>query len=92
VFVPLIFLSGIAGALFYDQAIAVASGLAASLVVSITLIPTLYHLIHVKPATGKVKSSFAHCRCSGSKMPITVDSTLSLNSAGWLWRVLYCCC
>jgi multidrug efflux pump subunit AcrB len=39
VFIPLIFLSGIAGALFYDQAIAVASGLAASLVVSITLIP-----------------------------------------------------
>ncbi len=48
VFIPLIFLSGIAGALFYDQAIAVASGLAASLVVSITLIPALYHLIHVK--------------------------------------------
>ena len=48
VFIPLIFLSGIAGALFYDQAIAVASGLAASLVVSITLIPALYHLVHVK--------------------------------------------
>ena len=48
VFVPLIFLSGIAGALFYDQAVAVASGLAASLVVSITLIPTLYYLVHRK--------------------------------------------
>ncbi len=48
VFIPLIFLSGIAGALFYDQAIAVASGLAASLIVSITLIPALYHLIHYK--------------------------------------------
>ncbi|TVR68706.1 MAG: efflux RND transporter permease subunit [Marinilabiliales bacterium] len=48
VFIPLIFLSGIAGALFYDQAIAVASGLFASLVVSVTLIPTLYHLVHLK--------------------------------------------
>ena len=55
VFVPLIFLSGIAGALFYDQAIAVASGLTASLVVSITLIPTLYHLIHVKTRDRKGK-------------------------------------
>lgn len=48
VFIPLIFLSGIAGALFYDQAIAVASGLFASLVVSVTLIPTLYHIVHLK--------------------------------------------
>ena len=56
VFIPLIFLSGIAGALFYDQAIAVASGLAASLVVSITLIPTLYHLIHVKTGSRKGKT------------------------------------
>ncbi|MFA5218119.1 MAG: efflux RND transporter permease subunit, partial [Bacteroidales bacterium] len=33
VFVPLIFLSGISGALFYDQAIAIAVGLAASFIV-----------------------------------------------------------
>ena len=55
VFIPLIFLSGIAGALFYDQAIAVASGLVASLVVSITLIPTLYYLIHLKTGGNKGK-------------------------------------
>ena len=58
VFVPLIFLSGISGALFYDQAIAVASGLLASLVVSVTLIPTLYHVIHVNTTgkRGKIRS------------------------------------
>ncbi len=56
VFVPLIFLSGISGALFYDQAIAVASGLAASLVVSITLIPTLYYLIHLNTTDKKGKT------------------------------------
>ncbi len=44
VFVPLIFLSGISGALFYDQAIAVAVGLVVSLIVSVTLLPTLFRL------------------------------------------------
>lgn len=42
VFLPLLFLSGITGALFYDQAIAVAIGLVTSLVVSIVLIPVIY--------------------------------------------------
>ena len=46
VFIPLVFLSGIAGALFYDQAITVTIGLIVSLVVSITLIPTIYFLVH----------------------------------------------
>lgn len=46
VFLPLIFLSGIAGELFYDQAVAISSGLFASLAVSITLLPTLYHVIY----------------------------------------------
>ena len=46
VFVPLIFLSGISGELFYDQAMAIAIGLMVSLIVSITLLPTLYHLFH----------------------------------------------
>lgn len=42
VFLPLLFLSGITGALFYDQAMAVAIGLGASLLVSIILIPVIY--------------------------------------------------
>ncbi len=42
VFLPLLFLSGITGALFYDQALAVSIGLGASLVVSIVLIPVIY--------------------------------------------------
>ncbi|MGE5318136.1 MAG: efflux RND transporter permease subunit, partial [Chloroflexota bacterium] len=46
IFIPLIFLSGIAGALFYDQAIAIAIGQGISLLVSITLTPTLFHLVH----------------------------------------------
>lgn len=46
VFIPLIFLSGIAGALFYDQAMAIVIGLGVSLLVSITLLPTVYRLMY----------------------------------------------
>lgn len=48
VFVPLVFLSGISGALFYDQAIAISVGLFVSLVVSIILIPLFVKLINPK--------------------------------------------
>ncbi len=46
VFIPLIFMKGMAGALFFDQAIAVSIGLGVSLIVSITLLPTLYRLFY----------------------------------------------
>lgn len=45
VFVPLVFLSGISGALFYDQAVAVAAILSVSLMVAFVLLPLLYWLI-----------------------------------------------
>lgn len=48
VFIPLIFLSGITGALFYDQAIAISIGLFVSLLVSILLLPVLYKLFYKK--------------------------------------------
>lgn len=41
VFIPLVFVEGIAGQLFRDQALTVSFALAASLVVALTLIPTL---------------------------------------------------
>lgn len=44
VFIPLIFLSGISGALFYDQAISVAAILSVSLLVAFILLPLLYKL------------------------------------------------
>ncbi len=46
VFLPLLFLSGLTGALFYDQALVVAIGLGASLIVSIFLIPVIYSQLH----------------------------------------------
>jgi multidrug efflux pump subunit AcrB len=46
VFIPLIFIDGIAGSLFYDQAMAVTIGLFASLAVSITILPVYYLLFY----------------------------------------------
>lgn len=48
VFLPLLFLSGITGALFYDQAVAVSIGLGSSLIVSILLIPVIYRQLKNK--------------------------------------------
>jgi len=45
VFLPLLFLSGITGALFHDQAIVVTIGLGASLIVSIMVIPTIFKVL-----------------------------------------------
>lgn len=53
VFVPLIFLSDMSGALFYDQAMAIAIGLTVSLLVSIMVIPVLYHLMYQNVDTEK---------------------------------------
>jgi multidrug efflux pump subunit AcrB len=53
IFVPMIFLSGIAGALFFDQAMGVSIGLSTSLMVAITLLPVLYRaLFRKKPQVG----------------------------------------
>lgn len=48
VFIPLVFISGLAGALFLDQAMAVTIGLLVSLAIAMTLIPVLYYAIYNK--------------------------------------------
>jgi len=58
VFLPLISLSGIAGAVFYDQAITISISLIVSLFVSIMVIPVLYRLfIPDKSTSGNSKLS-----------------------------------
>jgi multidrug efflux pump subunit AcrB len=52
VFIPLIFLSGISGALFYDQAMAIVIGQGVSLLVGITLLPTIYYLLYKNGKRG----------------------------------------
>lgn len=58
VFLPLIFLKGISGALFYDQAIAISLGLFVSLLVSITLLPVYYRIAYRR----KVSVQFSQLR------------------------------
>lgn len=48
VFIPLIFISGISGALFYDEAMAVTIGLFASLIVAIILLPVLFRIFWLR--------------------------------------------
>jgi multidrug efflux pump subunit AcrB len=56
VFIPLIFLGGIAGALFYDQAMAVSIGLFVSLFVSITIVPVIFHLLFTNAKAIKINN------------------------------------
>ena len=66
VFVPLIFLGGVAGALFYDQAVAVGVGLFVSLIVSLTIVPVIFYLLFKRAhEDGKISNfikriSFKH--------------------------------
>ncbi|MBW3470238.1 efflux RND transporter permease subunit [Arthrospiribacter ruber] len=53
VFVPLVFLSGISGALFFDQAVAVASILGVSLLVAFIFLPMLYRFFFRKQPEGQ---------------------------------------
>ncbi len=48
VFLPLIFLSGVAGALFYDQAMAVTIALISSLIVSVLVLPVYFFMLYNK--------------------------------------------
>ena len=53
VFVPLIFMSGIAGAIFMDQAFSIAAGLFVSYITGIMLLPVLYLLFYRMGIRGK---------------------------------------
>lgn len=55
VFIPLMFLSGLAGALFWDQALAVSISLFNSYLVSIILLPTLYFALMRGRSLSRIK-------------------------------------
>jgi len=57
VFVPLIFLSGVSGVLFFDQAVSVGIILSVSLGVSFVLLPLLYRLFFENKANFKKEDS-----------------------------------
>ena len=53
VFIPLIFLGGLTGALFFDQAMAVTIGLLVSLAVAMILLPVFYKVFYRNSTPGK---------------------------------------
>jgi multidrug efflux pump subunit AcrB len=58
VFVPLILLSGIAGAIFFDQAFSVAVGLLVSYITGIILLPVLYKIMFSAKTHRFIKTKF----------------------------------
>ncbi len=71
VFVPLIFMSGIAGALFCDQAFAVTVGLLVSYFTGIMLLPVLYMLVYRVGLRGR--SWFSRVRINNPLKEHTLD-------------------
>jgi len=59
IFVPLIFISGVAGTLFFDQAVAVTIGLFVSYFVSIMVLPVYYKLFHTRQSKGNFLEKIA---------------------------------
>lgn len=70
VFVPLIFMSGIAGAIFYDQAFAVTVGLMVSYFTGIMLLPVLYKLVYSIP---EIKHSLINLKINNLIKEHTLD-------------------
>lgn len=67
VFLPLIFLSGTAGALFYDQAMGVTIALFASLLVASLVVPVYYYMLmkprtHSRSVFKKIGGGLKKCR------------------------------
>lgn len=87
IFVPLIFMSGIAGALFYDQAIAVTITLFAALLVSVLVIPVFYYQLYRK-CTGFTPNRFIS-RISPGNMTAGYDRLLKwfFRHRGVMWGI-----
>ncbi|NDV90080.1 MMPL family transporter [Alteromonas sp. 345S023] len=74
VFVPLIFVEGIAGQLFRDQALTVSFALAASLIVALTLIPAM-----ARTKTSKQRQHYSAFEHAPSTKP----------NSRWQWALYY---
>lgn len=94
VFLPLVLLSGVAGALFRDQAVAVSLALAASLVTAYLLLPLLSRngkerkkaTLPITPAKGRFWQLFDRSvvRCLSHPWLTFVATLLWLTVGGWL--------
>ncbi len=85
VFFPLVFMSGLGGALFIDQAMAISIGLTVSYIVSITFLPTLYFsLFRNKPVSANLPKD----RASGIKLWYHSGILFTFKHPGMVFVVL----
>jgi multidrug efflux pump subunit AcrB len=103
VFVPLVFMSGIAGAIFADQAFAITAGLAVSYVVGIMLLPVLYRILFsrkkAKPVQAQADDAIENTRlsrwyttvynrCFAHRTLLLVLTALTLPLCVWLFSIM----
>jgi multidrug efflux pump subunit AcrB len=99
VFVPLVFISGIAGAVFSDEAFAITAGLAVSFFTGIILLPVVYRLFLTKRVRQnkvlKVENTFAekfydkfYDKFSAHKTVVLVLTALTLPLCAVLFNVI----
>jgi HAE1 family hydrophobic/amphiphilic exporter-1 len=96
VFVPIVFVHGVAGQLFVDQALTVAYSLLASLAVALTLIPMLSSIdLSVRPEEGEEPSQKQEAPSIFVRVflfPLRIARITAVKSAAavqWLLRPLY---
>ena len=74
VFFPLVFISGIAGAIFYDEAFSVTVGLIASYITGIILLPVLYKIVFSIKLPAWIKK-----RIKTDKLTLKFNKVNSIN-------------
>ncbi|MDE7374804.1 MAG: efflux RND transporter permease subunit, partial [Odoribacter sp.] len=84
VFLPLIFLSGTAGALFYDQAMAVTVALFASLFVSVLVLPVYFYLMYRKLSSHTENRFIAKFLTFDYYRPYEIGLKWTLRHAKWV--------
>lgn len=87
VFVPLVFMSGIAGAIFADQAFSITAGLAVSYIVGIMLLPVIYMLVYRRKASRKSRHAVAMRSVHEGKTAKRVNDWLDK----WYTRIIDWC-
>ena len=87
IFIPLIFMSGIAGALFYDEAMAVTITLISALIMSVLVIPVFYYRFYRKQPCFTPNKFIS--RISVGNMTRGYDAILSwfFRHRGVMWSI-----
>lgn len=89
VFIPLIFIGNIAGAIFFDQAIAVTIGLFVSLIVSTTLLPVYYNILYSRWPNVSSKNIFSRFNRVSYEKWYDKGLSFTLRNQVWIWIVVF---